>query len=266
MNRPKHAKPYLTVLLIALVLSWMTPCPVHALNREALTGKRPQALTPFASEDPVPKLEVRPHRQLDSARDVAETFLAFLSVGYDPSLEGHVGGTVMGGDWKGYENAWNLMGDSRPSFNDFQVQWAGTIRMGIIQLEPITPNLFFVELERVAWYKDHWAVSYFAGDLETMKIAQGWRVANFKVCTESLAQPNIIGHTSWHQDDQALAAIIAGFKFGEYDVVARRYERRTVFIQLRDKRSGAMQAFRMARVVEGAWHILEPSRGPICGR
>lgn len=175
-------------------------------------------------------------------------------------------GPLWGGDWKGYENAWDIMGDSRPSFNDFQAQWAGTIRMGVIQLEAITPNLFFVELERVAWYKDHWAVSYFAGNLEAIKTAKGWRVANFKVCTERLAQPTIIGHTSWHHDDQALASIIAGFKFDEYEVEVRRYERRTVLIQLRDKRSGKVQAFRMARGVEGSWHILEPGRWPICGR
>lgn len=97
MNKRSKAKQHVVVLLALLVVSWTTPIPVDAVSREVLTGKRPQALTPFADDDPVPKLEVRPHARFNSARDVAETFLAFLVVGYDPSLEGHVGGTIMGG-------------------------------------------------------------------------------------------------------------------------------------------------------------------------
>lgn len=266
MNRHNNTKQTLiTSLLLVLAVLAANPQPTEALRPQTPTGNRPPALTPFADADPVPKLDLRPEIQPDSARQAAETFLAFMSVGYDPSVERHAGGSIMGGDWKGYELAWGMMGKSRPSFNDFQSQWAGTIRIGVIQLEPITPTLFFVELQRVAWYQDHWAVSYFAGHLEVAKASTEWRVAKFKVCTESLAQPNIIGHRSWHQDDQALAAIMAGFQFGEYDVVVRRYERRTAWIQLRNKQTGKVKAFRMARVLEGSWHILEPGRSQFCG-
>lgn len=195
---------------------------------------------------------------------MAETFLAHLSTGYSPALEYRAGGTIIGGDWQGHEKAWELMGPDRPSFNDFQARWAGTIRMGVIQVEPITPTLFFVELERVAWYGDHWAVSYWNGELETGKSGPDWHVRRFRVCTESLARPNIIGHTNWHQDDLALASVMGGVR--EPEVLERRYERRTVRLRLRNKQTGEVKAFRMARVVEGAWRILEPRRWPICGR
>ncbi|HWH69190.1 MAG TPA: hypothetical protein VNT26_07380, partial [Candidatus Sulfotelmatobacter sp.] len=64
MNKLTKAKQHVAVLLAILVISWMSPIPVNALSREVLTGKRPQALTPFADDDPVPKLEVQPHAQL----------------------------------------------------------------------------------------------------------------------------------------------------------------------------------------------------------
>ena len=252
-------------MLTLAAVSSMVIGSAQALSNKESPANQPPALTPFADNDPIPKLELRPLAVLNSSRDVAESFLALMSVGYDPSVESHAGGTVIGGDWQGYEKAWELMGDSRPSFSEFQAQWAGTIRIGLIQLEPITPNLFFVELERVSWYEDHWAVSYFVGTLETTQTGEGWRISDWTMCTENLAQPNIIGHRSWHQDDVALASVLAGFKSGEYEVVTRRYGRRTGLMRLRHKTTGDEKAFRMARVVEGSWYILEPGRGPICG-
>lgn len=261
----------ITCLILSLVVvgldvpSWSTA--FGAPTREPIVeGQQPPALTPFAKDDPIPKLSLHPTDRGGSPIEIAETFLAHLTVGYHPIAERHAGGTIMGGDTKGFEKAWAMMGENRPSLEQFQASWSGTLRMGVIQLEPITPNLFFVELERIEWCGDHWAISYYFGELQVSKTSSGWQVLRFELCPERLDVPNIIGHTSWHHSDVALASVAAGLKYDEYDVISRQYQRRTVNISLRNKKTGEVKDLRMARVVEGSWMVLEPRGWPTCGK
>jgi|GEM_PF-6463770 len=131
MDKRCSTEMWAVAVAAALWLALGAPSPVSA-------AALPPALAPFGANDPVPKLSLKPHPQPKNARETADTFLARMATGYDPEIEatGRTGGTMIGGDWAGYEKAWSMLAEPRSSLNDFQTPWAGTARIGVVQLAP----------------------------------------------------------------------------------------------------------------------------------
>jgi hypothetical protein len=111
-------------------------------DQPEVLGQRPPALAPFGADDPISGLKLQPHPQPRSAREVAESFLAHLSRGYDPAV-----GSLIGKDPQGRQKAWGLMSPSRPSLDEFLHRWRDVAAIKVIQLEPMEGDSYFVEIQ-----------------------------------------------------------------------------------------------------------------------
>lgn len=177
--------------------------------------------------------------------------MAYLSTGLnvDPSV---TGGTIPG-ITDGYERAWELMVGDRPSLAQFKEQWAGTVRLGVIQLEAMDDERFFVELQRVEYAKDHWATSFYTAEIRTAKTMDGWRILGFEPRAENFIQINLGGHQAWLHDVETVIKVLAG---AVVDIKSISYERRVATIQMKDVTTGKSKTMRLARLVEGTWVLL----------
>lgn len=169
-------------------------------QRPRVVGQRPPALTPFAENDPIPKLSLVPHSRQETPSQAAESCLYHLSKGY------YVPGivepdSIIGGEAQGYQLAWWLLGPERPSLTDFKERWEGTVAIKGVQLESIDDKRFFVEFQRVERCEDHWAVSFYHGVLTTVKTPEGWRVQDLHVEPDNLVGTNIARHQGWQHDE-----------------------------------------------------------------
>lgn len=215
---------------------------------------QPPALAPYAEHDPLPKLGLKPYPNQNTATQVVESFLAFLSLG-DNSGDAPTGGTIPGYR-DGYEQAWRLMTDERLSLTEFKDRWLSTVRLGVVQLEPTSSgNTFFVELERLEYCRDHWAISYYVGSITAMETPHGWRISSFAVSPENLVRSNIGGHQGWaHNVESVVTTSLT--PSGDWELQTVSYDRRTATVSAKNKKSGIAKTVRLARTVEGSWRIL----------
>lgn len=241
--------------VLALVFSTSALC--LATSDPLIHGTAPQPLTPYSTGDPIPKLTLTVHPRQETPRQVVESFLSYLSQGLNLSNFSYAGGTVPG-IHNGYEKAWELLNSKRPSLQEFKRQWSETVRLGVVQLEPVDDTHFFVELERLQLCGDHWAVAYYSGELTAVKTTEGWRIGQFKAEPENLVSVNLAGHQAWIHNIQPAARTVAG---PGWDVEEITYERRIANVKMKNKTTGAMKTVRLSRLVEGRWVPLTSNRG-----
>jgi hypothetical protein len=242
---------FATVLLSTLLWG-----PTTQANQTV--GKRPPALAPYAEDDPIPKLTLNPHKHQATARQAAESFLAYLSntpnIQYAPT-----GGTVPGLT-NGWARAWELLASHPPTLDQFKAAWPETARLGVIQLEPMRDDRFFVELQRVEYCGDHWSTSFYSGEVMTTKVGDAWRIKDMKVSPEDLVRINIGGHPpAWIHEEGPVAARFAfspTLPPNSWNIESVRYERRTAIVSVRLKATGETKTVRLARTVEGTWYPL----------
>jgi hypothetical protein len=247
----------LIILSFATFTVFTRPNPSFAIAPPREYGKEPPALTPYAPNDPIPKLNLRAHSDQKTPRQAIESFLAYLSDGLNISSVTYTGGTVPGLS-DGYEKAWALLDDNRPSLQDFKRQWAETVRLGVVQLEPVNDTRYFVELERLHLCGDHWAVAYYFGELTTAKTQGDWRIRQFEVKPENLVAVNLGGHQAWIHHIQPAALAMTG---QGWEVQAVRYEKRIASVEVTNNATGQNQTLWLARLVEGSWVPLKGNRG-----
>lgn len=213
---------------------------------------QPPALAPFAKDDPIPTVVVKPHDRQRTPMEAAESFLAHLSRGH-----GVPGASIIGSDPKGYEKAWNLMGRDRPSLAEFQEHWEGTAALKVVQFEPTEGNRFFVELERVERCNEHWAVSFYSGSLETVQTSEGWRVHALNISPEDLVGINVAGHQGWQHDEQYMAKWVLSRPPDEsWRVDGLQYVGRTVTVHLHHPVTRQTRTVRLIRTMEGSRGLL----------
>lgn len=259
--------------MIAILILLCTLSTGGALARPAeprVTGKPPPAQAPFAEDDPIAALRLKPHAQQASPRQAVESFLYYLSTGYDPAVMGHGGGSL--GDPQGYHKAWLLLAEPRPAEGGFAQQWQGTAAMKVLQIEPMDrPERFFVELQRLDWCGDRWATSFYWGEITAVKTDAGWRVSKVALRPENLVFSNVGGHQGWQHSADFMAVWYARLVppgkpepwEEQWDLLSLAYQRRSVTAVVRQPQMKESRTVRMARVMEGSWALLsmEPSPG-----
>lgn len=237
-----------SVAVLGLVSS-----PVHA--EQQIMGQRPPALAPYAENDPLPKLTLKPSSRQDTPRQAVETFLAHLSASENVA-NAPTGGSLPGSP-QGFERALALMvDDGRPSLSQFKERWHETARLGVVQLEPMDRSRFFVEIERIAFCDGNWAVSYYAGHISALQTPQGWRIKEFDIHPENLVRVNIGGHPGLKHDEVSLARILTTTPQGRWEVQTITYAGRVATVRLREKGTEHVREVRMARTAEGSWELL----------
>lgn len=248
-----------TIVLLVIGLFYGISAPGTIPLVRAQVAQEPLALAPYAADDPIPKLDLKPHLHQDTPGKVVESFLSYLSDGLN-TLTADTGGSVFGLP-DGYQKAWALMGPTRPSLSDFKNQWPETVRLGVIQLEPISDTRFFVELQRVHWIQDHWASAFYFGEVTAAKSSSEWWVSGFSVQPENLVSMNLGGHQKWQQSIRSAAAVLASTVYGsrpmDWVVEHVAYTRRIATVHLRHKVQGVSQSVTLARLVEGRWVPLK---------
>lgn len=150
-----------------------------------------------------------------------------------------------------------MLGPDRPPFEAFKANWTGTVRIGVIQLEEISPDRFFFEMERIAWHQNSWTVSYYIGEI-TVHHDNGRYVSKFEHCTEPLVVHNIGGHQGAQHSVLAMVRLDdrSPARDRAWDVKQVRYERRTAAVDLSHRETGQQMTLRFARIVEGTWVLL----------
>lgn len=261
------------MIAILMLLCSLAPGSAQARPaRQRVTGQPPPAQAPFAEDDPIAALRLKPHVQQESPRQAVESFLYYLSIGYDPAVLEHAGGSL--GDAQGYHKAWLLLAEPRPAEAAFVQQWRGTAAMKVLQIELMDrPERFFVELQRVDWCGDRWATSFFWGEVLAVKIAEGWRVSKVTLRPENLVYSNVGGHQGWQHSADFMAVWYARLVppgkpepwKESWELVSLSYQRGSVTAVVRQPQTKERRTVRMARVMEGSWALLsmEPSPGPL---
>jgi hypothetical protein len=158
----------ITKVIVPILCLILHTAPIAA--QPTTKGERPPALAPYAENDPVPKLALKPYPDQNTPRRAVESFLAYLSTGLNMTTTSV---STLFGLKNGYEMAWSLMTDPKPSLEQFKSQWANTARLGSIQVEPIDDQEYFVELERLDLVGDRWVSSFYFGTIATTKTDAG---------------------------------------------------------------------------------------------
>lgn len=183
------------ILLLICALTFVPPLEARPIT----TGDRPPALTPYAENDPVPKLVLKPLPEQNTSRQAVESFLAYLALGLNMTRVTTSG--ILLGLREGYDSAWSLMTNPKPTLEDFKAQWPNTARLSTTQIEAIDQRDYFVELERLDYVDSRWVVSYYLGTITSVKTKVGWRIERFSVYPEDLASINLGGHQAWLNDE-----------------------------------------------------------------
>jgi hypothetical protein len=240
------------ILPVVCVFTFATPLEARTVTK----GDRPPALAPYAENDPIPKLVLKPFPEQRTSRQAVESFLAYLASGINMTRV-TTSGTLFGLR-QGYESAWSLMTDPKPTLQDFKAQWANTARIGTTQIEAIDQRDYFVELERLEYVDSRWVISYYLGTVTTVKTGDGWRIERFSVYPEDLASINLGGHQAWLHSEISVAK--AGSGMPDSEVLSISYERRAATVKLKDRNSKQTRTVRLARLMEGTWKGLNKAQ------
>lgn len=240
------------ILLLICALTFVPPLEARPIT----TGDRPPALTPYAENDPVPKLVLKPLPEQNTSRQAVESFLAYLALGLNMTRV-TTSGTLFGLR-EGYDSAWSLMTNPKPTLEDFKAQWPNTARLSTTQIEAIDQRDYFVELERLDYVDSRWVVSYYLGTITSVKTKVGWRIERFSVYPEDLASINLGGHQAWLNDELSVAKVMSGMSSPQ--VVSVGYKRRTAAVTLKDSDSQQTRTVRLARLMNGTWKGLNKAQ------